>query len=377
MEAVRALLRSSEDLRVVLEAATVHPSVHGSEQTTAVHGTRIVAVVAHRDGWHTVEEGRPAENDFAEELEIQRVFPITSDFSITMAQTTGSGPIAQSSAEQQSGFRLTIQPGKGLDLDIEHVPMTLFTRDIQGLRNLLKECKELNTERDISKDPPDNSTLEYRFSWLTAYTSRRALPRTFGLIPQDVRLARQPLYNQLSPAVAGTPGDDVSDVRLIRDAWIRAQAREASRKGRRRLKIRLGTFNVNGKLPSQDLSGWIGSSLEDVAGNPLDAQTDQTPPVNTTSSKPHAFLNSSFQSSTPTLVNEHAADELEYVDSDPNPDMLVLGFQELDLSTEALIYSTGTSREDAWCLAVFAALGAKGPLYEKVQSLVDALRYVD
>lgn len=47
-------------------------------------------------------------------------------------------------------------------------------------------------------------------------------------------------------------------------------------------------------------------------------------------------------------------------------DVFVLGFQELDLSTEALIYSTGTVREDAWCSAVFAALGEKGERYEKV-----------
>lgn len=48
-----------------------------------------------------------------------------------------------------------------------------------------------------------------------------------------------------------------------------------------------------------------------------------------------------------------------------DPDLLVLGFQELDLSTEALIYSTGTLREDAWCLAVLAALGEKAVNYEK------------
>lgn len=57
----------------------------------------------------------------------------------------------------------------------------------------------------------------------------------------------------------------------------------------------------------------------------------------------------------------------ELVDpSDPGPDMFVLAFQELDLSAEALIYSTGTAREDAWCVAVFAALGEKAVRYEKV-----------
>jgi phosphatidylinositol-bisphosphatase len=46
--------------------------------------------------------------------------------------------------------------------------------------------------------------------------------------------------------------------------------------------------------------------------------------------------------------------------------MLVLGFQELDLSTEALLYSMRTVREDAWCVSILAALGEKGVLYEKV-----------
>ena len=55
------------------------------------------------------------------------------------------------------------------------------------------------------------------------------------------------------------------------------------------------------------------------------------------------------------------------VAGDDDPDMLVLGFQELDLSTEALLYSTGTAREDAWCMAAFAGLGEKGVLYEKVR----------
>jgi phosphatidylinositol-bisphosphatase len=50
--------------------------------------------------------------------------------------------------------------------------------------------------------------------------------------------------------------------------------------------------------------------------------------------------------------------------------MLVLGFQELDLSTEALLYSTGSSREDSWCMAVFAALGEKAVEYEKVRASI-------
>lgn len=71
--------------------------------------------------------------------------------------------------------------------------------------------------------------------------------------------------------------------------------------------------------------------------------------------------------SSATLVSDIAGIfEAEPVDSDPFPDIFALGFQELDLSTEALLYSTSSTREDAWCVAAFAALGEKGPLYEKV-----------
>lgn len=47
-------------------------------------------------------------------------------------------------------------------------------------------------------------------------------------------------------------------------------------------------------------------------------------------------------------------------------DIFVLAFQELDLSTGALLYSTEATREDAWTTAIFAALGEKGEMYEKV-----------
>jgi hypothetical protein len=50
------------------------------------------------------------------------------------------------------------------------------------------------------------------------------------------------------------------------------------------------------------------------------------------------------------------------------PDIQVFAFQELDLSAETLIYSTSTAKEDAWCSALFAALGEKAVLYEKVRS---------
>lgn len=53
---------------------------------------------------------------------------------------------------------------------------------------------------------------------------------------------------------------------------------------------------------------------------------------------------------------------------DLGPDLLVLGFQELDRSAEAYIYSTNVAREEAWCTAATAALGERGPQYEKVKA---------
>lgn len=52
-----------------------------------------------------------------------------------------------------------------------------------------------------------------------------------------------------------------------------------------------------------------------------------------------------------------------------DPDLIVLGFQELDLSAGALLYSTETTREDAWVTAALAGLGEKAVDYEKVRVL--------
>jgi len=83
---------------------------------------------------------------------------------------------------------------------------------------------------------------------------------------------------------------------------------------------------------------------------------------------PESFPESATSLSSPLATGGELNDypEAEAVDSDPYPDMLVLNFQELDLSTEALLYSTSTIREDAWCTAIFAALGEKAVLFEKV-----------
>lgn len=40
-------------------------------------------------------------------------------------------------------------------------------------------------------------------------------------IPPDLRHVHRPLHTLLSPASAGLPGDDVLDVSLIREEWVK------------------------------------------------------------------------------------------------------------------------------------------------------------
>ena len=141
-------------------------------------------------------------------------------------------------------------------------------------------------------------------------------------------------------------------------------------------RIRLGTFNVNGKAPSQDLypwlrcseyesqvkTGWISplklSPFEVVSPDPL-YQGSFVPSVSWLSIESSLFVE---------LLGNNSLTSSAQSQSFGDPDLLVLGFQELDLSTEALLYTTTTLKEDEWLTAIFAGLGEKRVLYEKVRS---------
>ncbi|KAG5337216.1 hypothetical protein C0989_010267 [Termitomyces sp. Mn162] len=156
----------------------------------------------------------------------------------------------------------------------------------------------------------------------------------------------------------------------MRDVWIPTQARETSLNSQYRLKIRIGTFNVNGKLPSQDLSSWILSQTSTTSSaNVFSVSLSKN--ISPTAASGLAKKSIDSKSSSPFKVVDPTTrihDTTGQMSKNTDPDLLVLGFQELDLSTEALVYSSGTAREDAWCRAVFAALGEKIELYEKLVS---------
>lgn len=109
--------------------------------------------------------------------------------------------------------------------------------------------------------------LRADFTWIEGYISNPLSSRL------DLRLRKKPLHARLSPAVAGL-GDDASDIPTVRRDWIEKTAAKEAASGKiKHLKyaivlkslvsrfmfyrIRLGTFNVNGKSPSQDLHSWL------------------------------------------------------------------------------------------------------------------------
>ncbi|KAG9122408.1 hypothetical protein FRC07_001217, partial [Ceratobasidium sp. 392] len=119
----------------------------------------------------------------------------------------------------------------------------------------------------------------------------------------------------LSPAWAGQAGNEDSDILLLRQQWLAEELakQDAELKHMRKLSIRVGTFNVNGQQPMEPLRSWLCSS------NP----------------------------------------------ADPPSDLIVVGFQELDLSAEALLISSTTFREDIWCEALMRDLAELGDQYVK------------
>ncbi|EAU84020.2 hypothetical protein CC1G_11458 [Coprinopsis cinerea okayama7 len=368
---VHNLLRSTDEVKVVLEAIFI-PGSAASQVPDArqdAQNKRILAVISHKDDWDLTEEGcvfvckpRVPSDDNGDELEIHRVLPIYGNFSIVMSQMRRStidlrGGLQKAAVEQpRSGFSLAVTPAEGLQDEAK--PALFYIQDVQELRDFVSECKRLKAETNIDNNEVINiaQSTTY-FSWLRPYILKQISPLLLASIPPDLRLVNQPLHERLSPASAGQPGDDYADLHLMRDEWVRAEARRSCISGRQSLRLRIGTFNVNGKLPSQDLSSWIQGppstslpkieavsplSLSEVIGNPFDKQRT-----------------SKFQSVKLTKAEPVDPDDMD-------PEILVWGFQELDLSTEALIYSTSTAREDAWCTAILAALGEKRDKYEKV-----------
>ncbi|OJA10505.1 hypothetical protein AZE42_07826 [Rhizopogon vesiculosus] len=289
-----------------------------------------------------------------EDLIIEVAYPISRNFSFFVAQArrttldlrASAGESAAALSQSRSELTLTIK----YELAAETRSHTFITRDTQKLKAFTTECRRL-------KDIFTRNEFDADFSWMSLYTPENS--------SKYLRMVNTPLHARLSSAIAGLPGDDAADIDIVREHWIYNKAiEEASTGSSARLLIRLGTFNVNGKMPSQDLSPWLRPMKRDSEKSGWISPLKPISPLDIPSETTGDHVSSSPGTSSVTLAHPSLTNEA----SGSDPDLFVLGFQELDLSTEALLYATSTVKEDAWVAAIFAGLGEKCILYEKLAS---------
>ncbi|KAI9060023.1 DNase I-like protein [Trametes sanguinea] len=412
MDVVLDLIHPTEEAKVAIEVRSPFKpddeaeTWSGHSEDPALHRRRILAVVTHlhADGKHehgcvfVLSERLQRVKTGPEEFILDYAFPIVGSFSITMSQPrrtimTQKNAIGDPSTE----MAIVINPGE----DSPFAPIALQTKDLPGLRKVLDECKRL---RDASSAEIEADYDFEPFGWVASYVADDSIPPLLSPIPPDLRTIKKPIHTRLTPARAGAPGNDFSDMELIREDWMRKKVEDElfAQSEKTMLRIRIGTFNVNGKMPSQDLSAWVRGQTERSASasvlipplkeiSPLsmgeaqqhpvekelealdlnrktagpDAATTDASSTTTASDTARSATMSAGPTSEETAVSDSPVDVPE---DESDPDMIVLGFQELDLSAEALLYSSTTVREDAWCMAAFAGLGEKAALYEKLVS---------
>ncbi|KAG2040787.1 Endonuclease/exonuclease/phosphatase [Suillus americanus] len=411
--AVQSLLRSSEDLKAALEVEVTQLQERGDlpSSSTDDRSRRILAVVSHRGDYVGDEKGRGGirQGPFPgvqmklrsfnfmltlrsvlilkrtpghsiQDLSVEVAYPISGSFSFSVAQARRStsdlhasvGDTGATLGQSRSELILTIK----YELATEIRSHTLITRDTRKLQSFTSECRRL---KDIFSqlfffyvphiDLPVHLLIVARnefdadFSWLSLYTQESSL-KSFSS-PIDLRTVKLPLHTRLSPASAGLPGDDAVDISIVREHWIFNKAIEEAYTGSSaRLLIRTGTFNVNGKFPSQDLSPWLRPTKRNSEKSGWISPLKSISPLDILSNPIDEQVTSSLGASSATLAHASSNNNANVSD----PDLLVLGFQELDLSTEALLYATSTVKEDSWVEAILAGLGERGILYEKLAS---------
>ncbi|PCH36777.1 DNase I-like protein [Wolfiporia cocos MD-104 SS10] len=368
---VKAITRSSETVKAVLETELILISDRTRDNKSYLpsRGKRILAVLSHtelqrEEGCLLVlcprywDESSAAPHDYA----VEEAIPIGINFVITITQSRRNTLDLRPSnivalSQSRTELSLAISPGHDSAAD----PLSFVTQDIQGLQLVLSECRRLKDSLMRAADGL-GQTRQSTFAWTAPYMAKVPQPSILTSGPPDLRTLNTPLHTLLSPASAGAPGDEASDIELIREDWVRSKIREelTSNSGTSLLRIRVGTFNVNGKLPTQDLSTWVqGHRVRADFIPPL----EQMSPLSLGEIARDLFDN---ESGLPQLTKPESSPDVS--DGSHDPDILVFGFQEVDLSTEALLYSTSTVREDAWCMALFASLGEKAILYEKLVS---------
>ncbi|KAL5507754.1 hypothetical protein ACEPAH_5372 [Sanghuangporus vaninii] len=359
-EILHQYLGPLESVKSVLVVHAISSGEH--EVTSTLVGDAVIHILAVVSSADTIEEEgsvfifRPVsvshqpESDVLTNYQLRATLPLTNDLAISMAQSRSrSGTI-----DLRLGRNVpTVKPLFTLTLSYGNRKWSFSTDSSENLRIFVTECRRLINVASSS------SRVDFR--WLNKYQSHRQL-QVPTLFPRpDLRKIRKPSHLDLSASVAGQPGDEDADLLLIIDDWLRSQVEKDKDVfiQEHPIRIRLGTFNVNGKTPSQDLAPWVRPQHSKQAEKLFLPPLKDISPISLSSFTASDYL--SAQSST-------SRDELPLCDPEGEPDIYVLGFQELDLSTEALLISYNTIREDMWVEAIFAALGEVRGEYTKLIS---------
>ncbi|EIM92905.1 DNase I-like protein [Stereum hirsutum FP-91666 SS1] len=382
------VLRPSEVLKVKLQGIIVPLEERNNRelQLSTEQANAFLVIAVHRNPNRNEEEGclfvyeGPALPTPARlrTPRIRNVFPIVGHIDVRISQINNEPSLDMDERTEGS------QPNVRLSIEIynDNTTVLAFVSDEpQGIPSFLSEFRRL--KGIAHKNNPHAS----KYPWLTPYSYDPSCWLSV-MPPPDLRVLRQPLNERLSIGSAGMPGNEVADYNAIRDHWFRNKARHNATKPELRpseLKIRIGTFNVNGKLPSQDLSPWVGGQATpqvendktDEAEGSLGGWEKLIPPMKEVSpiSLGDFGRSVSFLDTHPTDVTAPATDGSTSVEHDrkedspatTDPDLLVFGFQELDNSTAALVIAT-KAREALWTHSLVAALGENGEKYEKLVS---------
>ncbi|KAM0750787.1 DNase I-like protein [Meredithblackwellia eburnea MCA 4105] len=348
---------ASEVLEAPPEQVEDLPESNRVQQT--IQSRRYLAVVVNSQTG--IEEGAVVVFRRPQSPLCTRVIPIVSTFSLAISQKKANH--SPTSARERSRFRVTFSTSA--------TSFTLVTEDIAPFANLISEVKRLLeiakghkytegsglthawlerfpeepagssssssggsapptptrtsiSEAKESRGPLDEEALARFHSISSAYSMRMASLRISA--PAALRAGLSSIdWTTPSPTTSRDPStlqaraDDIAND--ARSKWMiqQIQEREGLFTTKEQIKVFVGTFNVNDKLPqAADLSPW----LEGAEG----------------------------------------------------AELLVFGFQEFDLSTEAMVRYTSW-REDQWRISIEKALGPRVELYEKLHSrqLVGAL----
>lgn len=361
-DAIRSFLYSSETLSIALDVeltegtnfgvAPAHrPNVKPND-TEALQDTGwLLSIVTHALGESEQASFFLFKSHLnANQLQLKSTCPITTDVTLGVAQgrrqsLNASSSHSLSSMPVTSAFVLTIKTTSE-----EITSRTFLTSDVQNLQIFSREYRRL---KEIAVTHKLNTSDH--FLWLQNYHNRGMAS---GSKVFDLRIRTMPLHKRPSRGFAGFPGNDLADISLVCNEWIQKAATVMASDGKtERLRVRVGSFNVNGKLPSQDLSPWLQPSPESSWISPLKPLS----PLEFSSS---LLSDADKAPDIPAMFGTKSLVDTQNVD----PDIFVLGFQEVDLSTEALLYAVSSAKEEMWMTAITAALGEKGVLYEKLAS---------